>query len=74
MPIEEAAAGGIFRFFSWLVMEIFIQSFCWGLGWLTLKLFTLGHYPEPSTKNSHVIAVGLVVFMFGVLTVTIYMS
>jgi hypothetical protein len=74
MPVEEVAVGGIFRILSWLVMEFFLQMFCWGIGWVTLKIFTLGTYPKPSTKHTHVIAVGLVELIAILVAITVYAS
>jgi hypothetical protein len=59
MPAEDVVAGGILRIIHWLAMEIFINSICWGIGWCILRIFTLGSYPKPTTKNTHIIATGL---------------
>jgi hypothetical protein len=75
MPIEELAVGifgSIFRVCAWLVMEVFIQTICWGIGWGALKLFSLGAYPKSDTKLGHIMAVGIMVLLIPVVGLAIY--
>jgi hypothetical protein len=71
VPVEEIAAGvlgSVARLCLWFVVEVFLHGICRGIGWATLKAFTLGAYPKAEASIGSVIAVGIVVlllFLFG---------
>tara|TARA_A100001015_G_C14374910_1_gene475690 strand:- start:192 stop:476 length:285 start_codon:yes stop_codon:yes gene_type:complete len=77
MPVEEIAVGvlaGIARLCAWLIIEAFLHGICWGIGWATLKAFTLGAYPKAETSLGSVIAVGIVVLLLFLFGLAIYSS
>lgn len=77
MPVEEIAVGvlaGIARLCTWLILEAFLHGICWGIGWATLKTFTLGAYPKAETNIGSVIAVGIAVLLFFLFGLAIYSS
>jgi hypothetical protein len=74
MPVEEVVAGGLIRLIVWFFSDIIVGTICWGIGWGVLKILTLGSYPKLDTKNSHVIAVGLVAIIIVSTAVIIYVS
>ncbi len=74
MPVEEVVAGGLIRLIVWLVSDIIVDTILWGIGWGVLKALTLGSYPTPDTKNSHVIAAGLAAIITASIAVIIYVS
>ena len=77
MPVEEIAVGvlvGIARLCAWLIFEAFLQGICWGIGWATLKAFTLGTYPKAETSIGSVIVVGIVVLLLFLFGLAIYSS
>ena len=52
--MEEIAEGfgrGILRFIKWIIINVFIEFFVYGYGYLTLKILTLGGYPKPNRDN-----------------------
>jgi len=77
VPVEEIGVGilgAIARFIGWLIIEIFLQVICWGIGWGFLKAVSLGHYPFKDSNQEMVIAVGLIIFLIPVIVFAIYAS
>lgn len=77
MPVEEIGVGvlgAIARFIGWLIIEIFLQIICWGIGWVFLKAVSLGQYPSKDSNQEIVIAVGLIIFLTPVIVFSIYAS
>ena len=77
MPVEEIGVGilgAIARFIGWLIIEIFLQVICWGIGWVFLKAVSLGQYPSKGSNQEIVIAVGLIIFLIPVIVFAIYAS
>lgn len=75
MPVEEIGVGilgAIARFIGWLIIEIFLQVICWGIGWVFLKAVSLGQYPSKDSNQEIVIAVGLIIFLIPVIVFAIY--
>lgn len=72
MPVEEAVTGGIIRVIVWFVMDIFFGALCWGIGWLILKVLSLGTYPSQDTKSGPIIATGLSVLLIVITALMIY--
>ena len=62
--MEEVAEGlfrGIARLIKWIIIDILIQLFIHGYGYVTLKVLTLGKYPKPNTDNEGIcIITGLI--------------
>ena len=75
MPVEEIGVGvlgAIARFIGWLIIEIFLQVICWGIGWVFLKAVSLGQYPSKDSNQEIVIALGLIIFLTPVIVFAIY--
>lgn len=54
--MEEVAEGlfrGIARLIKWIVIDILIQFFVYGYGYVTLKIVTLGAYPKANRDNEN---------------------
>ena len=63
MPVEEATIGLlglITRAVAWLFVEILFYAVCFSIGWVEIKLITLGKYPNASTSKTKVAALGLI--------------
>lgn len=77
MPVEEVGVGilgAIARFIGWLIIEIFLQVICWGIGWVFLKAVSLGQYSSKGSNQEVVIAVGLIIFLIPVIVFAFYAS
>ncbi len=63
----EEIVSGMIRFFpkvvGWILFELLFDIVCWGLGWVTLKLITVGKYPNKNTSESTVSIAGVVVLL-----------
>jgi len=72
----EEIVGGIIhliaRIIGWFFIEVFLQVFCWGIGWVSLKLFTFGHYPKKDTKEDTVSFVGFIMILLSIAGLTFY--
>ena len=44
--IVEGLGRLIFRTIKWILIEVFIEIFIYGYGYVTLKVVTLGRYPK----------------------------
>ncbi len=75
MPVEEIGIGilgAIARFIGWLIIEIFLQVICWGIGCGFLKVVSFGKYPSKDSNEGNVIAVGLIILLSPIILFTIY--
>lgn len=57
----------LFRFLSYVIMELVLRTFLYAVGWPFVKVATLGKYPKRewlsgSRSESYVCCVGLFVF------------
>ena len=72
--MEEIAEGigrGFLRVMKWIIIELFIDLFLHGYGYLTLKIITLGKYPKPDRDNESLCVIsGFISF---VITIAIIM-
>lgn len=72
----EEIIGGIFhiigRFLIWFFLDIFFQVVCWGLGWGTLKIITLGQYPKKQTSEEAVAIAGFIALLLPIIFITFY--
>ena len=60
------------RVVAWFLLDIFFQVVCWGIGWATLKLVTLGCYPKKDMKEDSVAYVGFCMLLLVIVGFTIY--
>ena len=60
------------RVIAWFLLDIFFQVVCWGIGWATLKLVTLGRHPKKDMKEDSVAYVGFCMLLMVVVGFTIY--
>ena len=69
--LAEGIGRGFLNLIKWIVIDVFIELFIHGYGYLTLKILTLGKYPK-SNKNNDTLCVvsGLISF---VVTIAIIM-
>jgi len=49
--LAEGIGRGILNLIKWIVIDVFIELFIHGYGYLTLKIITLGKYPKPDQNN-----------------------
>jgi len=74
----EEIIGGIIqfigRFFIWFFLDIFFQVICWGIGWCTLKIITLGKYPKKQTSEKAVAILGFIVLLLKLIGIVIYFN
>lgn len=73
--MEEVVGGMlhfIIRVLAWFLIDIFFQVVCWGIGWATLKIITLGQYPKKHTSEEAVSLVGFVILLLPIIGFTLY--
>ena len=61
-----------YRIFGWLFIEVFMHFVCFGIGWILLKILTLGKYPTKETDEKIVIYIGLGALISLLIAFTIY--
>ena len=51
MPVDEVAEGFFriaWRFVAYFLVDLVFEIGCYWLGWITLKIITIGKYPPPA--------------------------
>jgi hypothetical protein len=49
--LAEGIGKGFLNLIKWIIIDVFIELFIYGYGYLTLKILTLGKYPKPNQNN-----------------------
>ncbi|WP_068546717.1 hypothetical protein [Thalassotalea crassostreae] len=49
--IVEGFGKAFFRVVKWILVDAFVETFLHGYGYVTLKIITLGKYPQPNRDN-----------------------
>jgi hypothetical protein len=49
--LVEGLGRGILNVIKWIVIDLFIEIFVHGYGYITLKVFTFGKYPKAGEDN-----------------------
>ena len=63
--LAEVVGRGILNLIKWIVIDVFIELFIRGYGYLTLKIITLGKYPKQDQNNDTLcIVAGFIFFVF----------
>ena len=71
------------QFIGWAVWEFFLQTLCWGLGWLTFRCVSLGSWPPHAIDQEEaatpltvflVCAMGVVVLIGGVFAIRFWLG
>lgn len=69
--LAEGVGRGILNLTKWIVIDVFIELFIHGYGYLTLKIITLGKHPKPDQNNDTLcVTAGFISF---VITIAIIM-
>ena len=73
--MEEIALGLLqitARIIGWFLIDIFVHVGCWSIGWVTMKIFTLGHYPKKETNEDKIALVGFFMLLLVIVGFTMY--
>tara|TARA_B110000467_G_C17887737_1_gene248181 strand:- start:189 stop:422 length:234 start_codon:yes stop_codon:yes gene_type:complete len=49
--LAEGIGRGFLNLIKWIIIDVFIELFIHGYGYLTLKILTLGKYPKLNKNN-----------------------
>jgi hypothetical protein len=70
----ETIAEAIARFLLWLFAVLYIEKIFYPIGWLMLKILTVGRYPPPSPSERTREFVALLPLFAAIVGVTIWFS
>ena len=70
----ETIAEAVARFFLWLFAVLYIERIFYPIGWLMLKIVTLGRYPPPSPSERTREFISLLPLVVALAGVTIWFS
>ena len=60
------------RFIGWFFIDVIMHLVCFGIGFVILKVFTLGKYPTKETNEDTVMYIGLGVLILLIISLTVY--
>jgi hypothetical protein len=49
--LAEGIGKGFLNLIKWIIIDVFIELFIHGYGYLTLKILSIGKYPKPNQNN-----------------------
>lgn len=68
--------GGVYylivRGLLWFVMNVLFKTVCWSVGWITLKILTLGRCPKQHSNEEKVARLGFFILTFQVVGIALY--
>jgi len=71
--VVEGIGKGILRFIKWVIIDLFVELFLYGYGYLTLKISTLGKYPKPNKNNENLCStVGFIALVITIILIAVF--
>jgi len=62
----------LLRTIGWFLIELLFNIVCWSIGWVTLKIITLGKYSARNTHEDTVSFSGAAVLILLLIYITMY--